>query len=121
MNSKKILFSALIIILILAVGLLSLKLYFYQQEIVRLQNESEIHATNAKVLDFAKLFIEKVLASKQEVDFETRLSLENMIRDVNDQGLFDQWTKFTQSKTTEEGQENVVELLKMLMEKISVK
>lgn len=112
--------AAVIIFLLLAVVFLSLKLYFYNQENIRLQKELMAQTTNIKVLNFAKLFVGKVLAVKEEVDFESRLKMENAIRDINDAELFDQWTKFTKSDNPDEAQQNVVILLQMLVSKISV-
>jgi hypothetical protein len=119
MNTKKIVIYAVAAAALIAIALLSVKLYLYSNEIVRLQKVEQERVVNTKILDFTKLFIEKVLASKTEVDFETRLKLENAIRDINDTELFDQWTKFTKSKEPGEAQTDVVILLQMLMDRIS--
>lgn len=115
---KKTIVSAIILALSVAVILLSLKLYYFGKEVVRLQKIEQSRQVNAKILDFTKLFIDKVLASKTEVDFESRLKLENMIREINNAELFDQWNKFTASKEPETAQANVVLLLQMLIDKI---
>ncbi len=76
----------------------------------------ESQKTNEKVLDFTKLFIEKVLKAETEVDFETRLKLENAVRNLGDEEILTQWQKFTESKTEAEAQEEVKNLLEMLLE-----
>ncbi|MCX6765249.1 MAG: hypothetical protein NT148_01790 [Candidatus Nealsonbacteria bacterium] len=117
---KRIIVLVVVGVVLITITLLSSKLYLYSNEIVRLQKVEQERVVNSKILSFTKLFIEKVLASKTEVDFETRLKLENSIRDINDPELFDQWTKFTGSKESGEAQANVVILLQMLVSKISV-
>ncbi len=77
--------------------------------------------TNDRVLEFTKLFIEKVLKANAEVDFETRLKLENAVRNLNDQEILAQWSKFIESKTETGAQEEVKNLLEMLVKKIRIK
>ncbi len=71
-----------------------------------------------KVLGFTKLFVEKVLRSEQEVDFETRLKLENTIRETGDKEILAEWQKFIQSTTEEEARDGVKNLLGVLLDKI---
>jgi len=47
------------------------------------------------------------------------LQLENAVRDINDQEIFDQWQKFVNGGTNDEGQINLTRLLKLLVTKIS--
>jgi len=74
---------------------------------------------NTKVVAFAQLFIDKVLSGSTEVSFEDRLQLENAVRGINDQEIFDQWQKFVKSETNGDSQHNLSELLKLLVKKIS--
>lgn len=74
---------------------------------------------NVKIVTFTQLFIDKVLSGQTEVSFEDRLQLENAVRDINDQEIFDQWQKFVKSGINEEGQQNLTVLLKLLVTKIS--
>ena len=119
MTKQKI--TLIIIILLLIIG----NVYFgfrylnTQKELRRTQTVLETQKTNEKVLDFAKLFIEKVLKAETEVDFETRLKLENMVRNLGDEEILTQWQKFTESKTETQAQEEVKNLLEMLVGKIS--
>lgn len=73
---------------------------------------------NQKVVDFAMLFIKKVLQANTVVDFETRLSLENSVRDLNDPEIMAEWQNFTNSKTQAEAQDSVKKLLEILVSKI---
>lgn len=72
-------------------------------------------------MDFNKLFIEKVLKAEEKIDFEERLKLENMVRNLNDEEILIQWQKFTESKTETEAQDNVKDLLYILVNKTEVK
>jgi hypothetical protein len=76
---------------------------------------------NEKIINFLKLFITKVLKAEGEVDFETRLKLENAVREIQDKEILDQWTKFTESKTEDEAQKNVKDLLEILINKLQIK
>ena len=76
---------------------------------------------NLKVVNFLKLFIDKVLKADKEIDFETRLQLENGVRDLNDKEILAAWQKFTASKTEAEAQLEVNSLLTLLVGKLEVK
>jgi len=72
---------------------------------------------NQKVLAFRNMFTEKVLLSNKEIDFDTRLSLETAVRALNDQEVFAQWQKFTNSQTQADATFQAKVLLEMLIEK----
>jgi len=115
---KKIILTA--IALIVAFGVISLSVgYFLQaQKIQRLQKELNVRQTNAKLVSFLDTFIKKVLKAQGEVSFEDRLKLENAVRDLNDKELLSLWESFTQAATAEQIQQNVKNLLEGLVNKI---
>ena len=76
---------------------------------------------NTKVVNFTNLFIAKVLQVKDPVSFETRLQLENNIRDIKDDELLNQWNKFVASKSEVEAQTETKNLLQLLVSKIKTK
>lgn len=80
---------------------------------------------NAKYLDFLKMFIKLVIKSDKEVDFETRLKLENAVRQLKeeygDEEILLQWQKFVGSNDEITAQKNVKDLLSMLVEKTYLK
>lgn len=80
---------------------------------------------NAKYLDFLKMFIKLVIKSDKEVDFETRLKLENTVRDLkeqyNDPEILVMWQKFVASTDEATAQKNVKDLLGMLVDKTYLK
>jgi len=117
MNKQSI---ALIIILILVVGniFLGFKYFSVTKELRQAQNALQVQVINDEVLDFAKLFIGEVLKAETEVDFETRLKLENAVRNLDDEEVFKQWTRFVESKTENEAQTAVKNLLDILVNKI---
>ncbi len=80
----------------------------------------EQERANKKIVDFSNLFIEKVLKSNKDVSFDDRLTLETSVRDLNDGAILLQWQKFTDSKTKEDAQREVKNLLELLLKKISV-
>jgi hypothetical protein len=85
------------------------------QEIKSTQTKTEL---NTKVVNFTSMFIKKVLQADKEVDFETRLSLENAVRDLKDEQVMQEWQNFIGSKTEQEAQNSVKKLLGILISKI---
>lgn len=111
---------ALFFILVSIAGniLLGLQYFRINQELIKMKSALQAEKMNRKVLEFLRLFIQKVLKAETEVDFETRLKLENAVRDLNDEQILDQWKRFTESKTELEAQTEVKDLLEILVEKI---
>ena len=73
---------------------------------------------NEKNLLFLKLFVKNVIKSDKEVDFETRLKLENAVRELNDPQILSVWQSFVNSKTETEAQQNVKDLLNVMVDKV---
>jgi len=117
------------VVIILIVVLLLGNIYFFKKysntkkELGQIKPEI-IHESdkdvNIAILDFFKFFIGKVLESEGEVDFETRLDLENAVRDLHDEEILEQWKKFTTSENEEGSQEEVRNLMKLLISKIRI-
>ena len=112
--------SIIIIIGALVIGnaFFGLNYYFANQELQTIKSTQTKVELNDKVLNFASLFIKKVLQANTEVDFETRLSLENAVRDLKDEEIMKEWQNFTASKTEAEAQNSVKKLLGILISKI---
>jgi len=118
MNLNKV-FSALFILILLAGNIFFWMRYSaIQQELEKTKEALTVQNTNEKILDFTKLFIEKVLKAEGEVDFETRLNLENAVRNLGDNEILTQWQKFIESQTEDEAQVEVKKLLEILINKI---
>jgi hypothetical protein len=92
--------------------------YINYQELSLAQQQLKNQQTNGKILLFANLFVDKVLLGQGTVSFDDRLDLENAVRDINDKEIFSQWQKFTASRTDQESQTAVGNLLKLLFKKI---
>src|SRR3989344_4787023 len=58
------------------------------------QQLQSLEHLNDSVLNFANLFISKVLRAEGEVSFEDRLQLENAVRDTKDKDIYDTWQRF---------------------------
>jgi len=82
----------LILIIILAASNVFLAVRYFSvfQALRQTQTAAEAQNINVKVLEFAKLFIKEVLEAKTEVSFETRLKLENAVRNLNDEEILNQ-------------------------------
>lgn len=94
------------------------KTFTLQKELVVIKSEVNAFHQNEKIINFAGLFIEKVLKADKEIDFDTRLKLENAVREIKDEEILTQWRKFVESKTEAEAQDEVKNLLEMLIGKI---
>lgn len=75
---------------------------------------------NNRTLDFLQMFVRNVIKSDKEVDFDTRLRLENAVRELNNDDVLVGWQAFVNSKDEIEAQQNVKELLDLLVVKASL-
>lgn len=117
-NSKNIF---IIIIILVLLGGNAFFAYSYlnaNKELRALESNETKVETNSKVIDFTSLFIKKVLQADKEVDFETRLTLENSVRDLKDDEIKTEWQHFIASKTESDAQDSVKKLLGILITKI---
>ena len=87
----------------------------------KMNNQIATFRQNEKTAEFFKMFVDNVLKSKTEVDFETRLKLENAVREINDKRVFDAWQRFINSQTEADAQENVKEVLASLSDRLLAK
>jgi len=120
MNKTRILL--LVCILLLAVSIFfGVRYYETCQESNKMQNLVYSYEKGDKVVEFTDLFIAEVLQSDKEVDFETRLKLENAVRDLQNEKIYTTWKKFVDSKDEAEAQKNVEDLLGLLVKEIMKK
>ena len=115
---KRIIFIAVIGMLVVGNAYFALKASSLNGELSAAKKETVAFNRNEKVINFSSLFIDSVLKSGNEVDFDIRLKLENAVRDIKDDEILAQWDKFVKSKTEMEAQEEVKNLLSLLMKKI---
>ncbi|MFH1099193.1 MAG: hypothetical protein V1723_04750 [Candidatus Uhrbacteria bacterium] len=109
---------------VLIVAAFALLLVSYQttrRELASAQVALAVRQTNIEVRDFTALLIDDVLRADDEVGFETRLRLENAVREIGDEAILAQWQKFTGAKTEREAQRALVDLLGVLVGKIIVR
>ncbi len=113
----------IVLVLILVAGniFFSIKYSGEKQGLQLAQTEIAGQKTNGQILEFTKLFIDKVLKAETEVDFETRLRLENAVRNLGDEEILNHWQSFIESQTEIQAQEEVKILLESLVNKIQVK
>jgi len=110
----------LIIVLLLLMDIVFVGQYFASLERVKIaQNLLATYQHNEKVINFAKMFVSKILKADGEVSFEDRLALENAVRDINSQPIFDQWQKFINAKNETEAQIELKNLLELLINKVN--
>lgn len=114
----------LIFVLILLAGNIVLGFLYYfsyvraQDFANRVQAYEMKISVNSSVLDFNKLFVEKVLKMTGEVSYEDRLRLETAVDETNDPEIKLAWQAFLASKTEQEAQARVLDLLTLFPDKI---
>lgn len=113
-------FILIVLFVLLLVGLIffATENYFLRKQINYSGLQADSCQVNSQTVGFLKFFTEKVLNSQQEVSFEDRLRLENMVRDLGDESILSAWNNFTQAKTSDEAQEYCKSLLLALVKKI---
>jgi len=119
MNKTKLVLIIVLLVLIAGNIYLATQLFLCKAELNHANESLYTKQINEKTLVFSKLFVEKVLKGGVEVDFEDRLRLENSVREINDQEIFDQWQKFVKSQNDQQAQQEVAELFTMLLNKIT--
>ena len=116
---QKIIYYAIICAMLAGNVFLGVQYFILQEELDKTRQTVKIQSINEKVVSFFNLFITKVLKSDNEVSFEDRLIIENIVRDIGNKEILDQWQKFTESRTEQEAQEEVKNLLEVLVRNIS--
>lgn len=110
--------AAIIIVALLAFSVYSLaRISSLNKELAQVNKPAQSENPKQKNLAFALMFIDKVLESDKEVDFETRLELENSVRGLNDKDILLQWQKFTSAKNESDAQGEVKNLLRLVIQK----
>lgn len=116
---KKIILTIIIAILLGGNIYLASKFFNTSAELEMTKALVEEQRSNMKVVNFSRLFVEEVLQAEAEVDFETRLQLENAVRDLKDEEILAQWEKFVNSAEESQAQEEVKNLLGLLVNKMA--
>jgi hypothetical protein len=111
---KKI-FLLLLLCVIIAVSVIFNVIFIFQ--ITKIGQVCRQYEINVATLAFRNMFTEKILLSDGEIDFDTRLTLESAVRELNDAEIFSQWQAFTKSETKEEATLLAKNLLKLLIKK----
>ena len=117
MPKQKIILTIIILILTTVSIFSGFNYFLARKKLQIVEQQLKVQQNNIEVVNFTKLFIDKVLKAEKEVSFEDRLKLENSVRDLDDDEILALWTKFTASKTEAEAQNAVKNLLELLVKK----
>ena len=113
-NMKKIVLIIMAVVIIVLVG----NLYGVKKNQQAENTKLKACIYNEKVLEVTRMFVSKVLKADAEVSFDDRLKLENLVRDLDNKVIFDQWQRFINTKTSPEAQIEVKNLLELLINNI---
>jgi hypothetical protein len=64
-----------------------------------------------KIADFSKFFINKIVATGGEINFEDRNKIEQDLKELNNENISANWTNFISSKDSAETQKSVIGLM----------
>lgn len=115
MQKSAIILIVIIIILLLGNVFLGLEYFSAQSRLKPLLADNQ---SNARILNFEKLFINKVLNSQGQVAYADRLRLENAVLETKDSEIIDAWHKFLDSQTEVDAQQTVLKLLVLFSTKL---
>lgn len=118
-SSSNLIWGVIVVILLVTSVFFATAYFSSQKELEETKDIVKEQQINVKVISFTSLFIEKVLKAEGEVSFEDRLSLENSVRELEDEEIFNLWQSFVDSETEEGAQVGVKDLLEILINKIS--
>ncbi len=118
---KTRLFSNILLIILVAGNIFFSIQYTESLKQQQIQKEDNI-GTNIKVSRFLKLFVDVVLNTEtgKTISYDSRIKLENDVRDIQDAAITAQWDKFVNSADGKVAQENATALMKMLTNKLLV-
>lgn len=117
-NKTKFIYFVLVLILIAGNSYFLAKNVSLEAQLKQANLSLESRKSSEQISAFARLFVQKVLKSDKEVDFESRLELENAVRGLDDAEMLDGWNKLVNSKDEKEAQAAVKGLLEMIVNKI---
>ena len=101
----------IMLIIICIAGFFALQWY---QSIKEFNVLSEKYSEDKKIDNFISLFVNNMLGTVKDISFDQRLEMENSVRAINNQAIFEQWTKFTNSANSTDAQTNAEALLQLL-------
>lgn len=119
MPNKRTLILALMLILFAGNVLLGLWVFNSYMDLKISKETLKMYSYNEKVLNFTKMFVQKVLKTQGTVPFEDYLKLESAVRDIGDDTILKQWQDFIASESEQQAQDQVKVLLELLVTKIS--
>ena len=110
-----------IILTLIFIAIICLASFFawqWYKSLKEMKIMSENYIENERIVNFISLFTSNMLSTEKEVSFNERLKMENAVRDIDNQEIFNQWQGFTDSSSDKEAQENARILLKLLVENL---
>ncbi len=119
MNGVDVAAGIIIVLLVMTSVFFGIRYQQLKLELDHVRQTALTAQVNAQVLDFTKLFIQKVLKATGEIDFETRLNLESAVRGLKDEQVLAAWQAFTGAKTEKDAQTAVKNLLDILVSKLN--
>ena len=118
MTKQKVVAIVIILLLISSNVFFAFKYMQAQEESTQLKTDLTETDTKLPIIAFNQLFVDKVLRAEGEVSFDTRLELENQVRDLNDTEMLEQWNKFVNATDEAEAQSEVKNLLSLLAQRM---
>jgi hypothetical protein len=116
--SRKFWIISLVLVIIASNAIWAVQYSSLKGKLQESEAKSSAVTRDSGILDFTRMFIDKVIGAKGEIDFDTRLALENSVRNLKDPEILSAWQAFLASKTEAEAQGRVRDLLSVLLRKV---
>lgn len=113
----------LFVFAIIALAILSLVFFYFnfllRKELALLYSEpKENQEIKKEIVNVLDLIISKILLSKDELDLNEKIFIDNKIKSLNDITIYNKWSAFLNSVSEDETQQNFKILLKTLVDKL---
>ncbi|MFA6897505.1 MAG: hypothetical protein WCQ96_04455 [Patescibacteria group bacterium] len=120
MTKQKTVAIAIISLLVLSNACFAVKLNQTQKELATIKsNEEKTINIKQPIIEFNQLFVDKVLRAEGEISFDTRLELENKVRELKDAEVLEKWNGFVNAATETDAQKSVKALLGLLAQRMN--
>jgi len=114
MNTKNI----VIVFLLVTTIFFGWQYFKLTRDVSELNSKLDQISLNETVLEFTQSFIKDVLNAETEVEYSKRRQLDDLMDDIGDPELADVWLKLSASQDQSEARDHVIDLLRLLSEKI---
>jgi len=117
-NTNSKIYGTTILVLVVATIFFGYQYFALKSNLGDLQESMDQFLINEKTLEFTRIFVSDVLNADGVVDNKVRRNLDDIMDDIGDEELGEVWERLENSEDENEARDLVVDLLRLLSEKI---